>query len=177
MPLLWCCQSITLSKLFRYSIKAGCISLNVLPCRLLTRYRPIQASDTGRWCMPRTLEDLAPALREDECRFPGTRSEKVRWGVWTVSSLGWCSGATGGSGLMFPPSSGLPSLLSLAGDTWSGTEGMLPWSAGLPSILVPRCPWSKSLPSSDRLPFVSVSSKLPEKSTMRLVGLAHCGRR
>lgn len=152
--------------------------MNVLPCRLLTRYRPIQASDTGRWCMLRTLADLAPALREDECRLPGTRSEKVRWGVRSVSSLGWCSGTTGGSGLMFPPSSGLPSLLlSLEGDDWLTAEGMLRWSAGLPSTLAPRCPWSKSLPSSDRLLFVSVSSKLPEKSTMRLVGLAHCGRR
>lgn len=154
--------------------------MNVLPCRLLTRYRPIQASDTGRWCRLRTLADLAPALREDECRLPGTRSENVRWGVRSVSSPGRCSATAGGSGLRLPPSSALPSLLlSLEGDGWLAAAGMLRWSAGLPSTLAPRrWPCSKSLPSSDRLLLVvSVSSKLPEKSTMRLVGRAHCGRR
>ena len=155
-----------------------CKCINLLPWRLLTRYRPIQASDTGRWCVPRTRADLAPTLRAEECRLPGSRSEKVRWGVRPVSSPDWCSATTGGSGLMLPSSSGFPSLLlSSAGDAWLILEGMLWWSAGLPSALAPCCPRSESLPSSDRLRLASVSSKLPEKSTMRLVGLVHRDRR
>uniref|UniRef100_A0A3Q2XZ07 TROVE domain-containing protein n=1 Tax=Hippocampus comes TaxID=109280 RepID=A0A3Q2XZ07_HIPCM len=55
--------------------------------------------------------------------------------------------------------------------------GMPWWSAGLPSALAPCWPRSESLPSSDRLRLTSVSSKLPEKSTIRLVGLAQRGRR
>lgn len=127
--------------------------------------------------MLRTRADLAPT-RVAECRFPGSRSEKVRCGVRPVSSTCWCSASTGASGLTLPSSSGFPSLLSSSpGDAWPMLEGMLWWSAGLPSALAPSCPGSESLPSSDRLRLASVSSKLTEKSTTRLVGLVQRGRR